>query len=97
MSAFLAGVPESPQPYGERKIEHTRPWLQKGEELGFTPSRLDHGILRIMLNKPPNKGGQLRCVSAKCVLSRLGLGEARQPGRPGPAPGLPLLRGSPPV
>lgn len=69
----MAGVPESPQPYGERKIEHTRPWLQKGEESDFTGSRLDHGILRLMLNKPPDKGGQPRGVFAKCVLSRFGL------------------------
>lgn len=76
MSVFLAGVAESLQPYGERKIEHTRPWLQKGEELGFTPSRLNHGILQIMLNKPPNKGSQLRCMFVKCILSRFGLIEA---------------------
>ena len=72
MSVFLAGVAESPQPYGERKIEPTRLWLQTGGELGFTQSGLDHGILQIMPNKPPNKGGRPSGVFGKCVLSRFG-------------------------
>lgn len=72
MSVFLAGGAESPQPYGERKIEPTRLWLQTGGELGVPRSRLNHGILQIMLNKPPDKGGRPGGVFGKCVLSRFG-------------------------